>query len=322
MGLLSSGHYTNYPPLNQLLFAVAAFLGGSSLIKTVVWLRIILIAADIGIVLIGTRLLRLLKLPALSIALYFLNPFVILELTGNLHFEGVMAFFLLLAVYLLGKNKWLMSSLSLAAGVLVKLLPVIALPLFIKRLGWNKAFLYGSIVAAVCIAGYLPFVSAGLVEKYGASVGLWFGKFEFNASVYYLVRWVGYQVVGYNIIETAGKILPLITLVAVLAMALLRKNEGIHTLISSIVFSFFIYLLFSTTVHPWYLTIPLLFSVFTRYRFMLVWSFLVFLSYSAYTNNDYKEQLWLVAAEYLIACGFLIYELVEREEIQSLELSD
>ncbi|OUS09589.1 hypothetical protein A9Q93_13630 [Nonlabens dokdonensis] len=322
MGALSSGHYTNYPPLNQLLFAAAAFLGGKSIVLTMVWMRVFIILAEVGIFIYGVKLLNLLGKPPYLILLYFLNPFVIIELTGNLHFEGVMAFFMLLAVYNLFVSRHLRSALFLSYGILLKLLPVIALPLLIRRLNIKKAILYYLFVGIVIVLGFLPFYSSELIAKYSSSVGLWFGNFEFNASFYYIIRAVGYEITGYNIIQIAGKILPVITFFSIFVIALKRKNEVPEVLLISIVYSYFIYLLLSTTVHPWYLTIPLLFSIFTRYRFMLVWSFLIFLSYLTYSNNSYTENLWLILLEYALVIAMFMYEYYKKPKNHSLEVGN
>lgn len=69
------------------------------------------------------------------------------------------------------------------------------------------------------------------------------------------------------------------------------------------------YFLLSTTVHPWYVATPLLLSIFTKYNFPIVWSFLVMLSYSAYGKNGFDENLWLVALEYFVMVGVAVWEL-------------
>jgi hypothetical protein len=283
-------------------------------------MRVFIILADIGVFFYGVKFLKMLGRSPYLILLYFLNPFVIIELTGNLHFEGIMAFFVLLSVYFLGRSQQVASSLFLAGGVLLKLVPVIVLPLLIRRLKVKRAIAFYTVVAIAVLMGFIPFYSSDLIDKYSSSVGLWFGNFEFNASVFYLIRAIGFEYIGYDVIETAGKILPVLTFLSVVLIALFRKNEIPDVLMSSIVFSFFTYLMFSTTVHPWYITIPLLFSVFTRYRFMLVWSFFIFLSYNAYSNNDYTENLWLVGLEYVIVSAVFLWEVIGFNSNKALKV--
>ena len=83
---------------------------------------------------------------------------------------------------------------------------------------WKLTRFYG--VALIVFAlSFLPFLNSALLEHFSATLALWFQKFEFNASLYYVVRWVGFQVKGYNIIATAGKILPLIAVVGLFALS-------------------------------------------------------------------------------------------------------
>ena len=95
MGTLNASHFSNYPPLNQFFFGIAALFAGKSIVGSVVVLRMIVILADLGILYFGKKLLTKLGKDPHLIFWYFLNPFIIIELTGNLHFEGVMLFFVI-----------------------------------------------------------------------------------------------------------------------------------------------------------------------------------------------------------------------------------
>lgn len=324
MGALSAGNYTNYPPLNQLLFAMAGFVGGKSILGSVILFRVIIIAADLGILYFGKKILEHINLPAHRIFWFILNPLVIIELTGNLHFEGVMLFFLILSLYLLIQKRWILSAITFAASILVKLMPLIFLPLMIRyflknkdhKQGFLKLVGFYSVVGVTVLVGFLPFLSGSFFDNFGASMALWFQKFEFNASIYYIIRWLGFQDKGFNIIATAGKALPIVVILLLGIMAFFRRNDSLQELITTFLFGITIYFLFSTTIHPWYLITPLLLSVFTRYKYMLVWSVVVFLSYSTYSNPDFQENLWMIALEYFLVFSFIIYEFLNysREE--------
>ncbi|WP_423818060.1 mannosyltransferase [Salinimicrobium sp. TIG7-5_MAKvit] len=316
MGSLSAGYPTNYPPLNQFFFALAALFGGNSILASIVWLRIFIIAADIGIFYFGRKLLRNLKLSESNIFLYLLNPLIIIELTGNLHFEGVMLFFLLAALYFLRCQKWHFCAFFFSCSIAVKLIPLMFLPLLFRRLGWKKALGYYAATGIILLFFFLPFLSGVFAENFFSSINLWFQKFEFNAGFYYLIRWIGYEVEGYNIISYAGPTLAGVVFVSILIIAILERNHEMRGLLTSMMFGMFIYLSLATTVHLWYLATPLLLSVFTRYKFMQVWSLMVVLSYFAYSQPNYEENLWLIAAEYVVVFGVMFYEIFGHNKVK------
>ncbi|UCA57463.1 MULTISPECIES: glycosyltransferase 87 family protein [Aequorivita] len=323
MGALNASHFSNYPPINQLFFAIAALFAGKSILGSVVVLRVLIILADVGILYFGKKLLEKWNLPIKNIFWYFLNPFIIIELTGNLHFEGVMLFFFVWALYLLFKGKWLWAAILIGISVSVKLLPLLFLPLFLtyfindktqkvlEIFGVSIKRLAGfySVIGFTVVLVFLPFLSSEFIQNFSSTIALWFQNFEFNASVYYIIRWIGFQVVGWNIIGTTGKILPVFVLLFVLAIAFFRKNKTPQELMIGMLFAVSIYFLLSTTVHPWYIATPLFLSVFTKYKFPIVWSFVVMLSYYAYGKDGFDENLWLVTLEYAGVIGFAVWEI-------------
>lgn len=335
MGNLSASHYTNYPPVNQLCFAIAGLLSGKSITGSVVVLRIIIIIADIGTLYFGKKLLQNLGIAIHNIWLYILNPFIIIELTGNLHFEGVMIFFLIWSLYLLYKGSWIWAAIILALSISVKLIPLIFLPIFfqwftkhkISELSKNtflnmwkgtlKLISFYGIVLGTIVVLFLPFVSKQFIENYQATVGLWFQNFEFNASIYYIARWIGYKVVGWNMIKDIGRVTPILVLIFVTVISLFRNNKDFQKTITALLFGLSFYFFTTTTMHPWYVATLLIVSVFTNYRFTVVWSFMMIFSYTAYQNEGYKENLIFVALEYIVVYGFLFYEIWNQAKIKS-----
>jgi alpha-1,6-mannosyltransferase len=317
MGSLNASHYSNYPPINQLCFALAALFAKTSVLGSVIVLRIIIIGADLGILYFGKKLLERLNLPTKNIFWYFLNPFIIIELTGNLHFEGVMLFFVIWSLYLLDKKRWVLAAILLGVSVSVKLLPLLFLPLFYKYLAPDGLFKKGFwkmkkfywVTLATIVFTFAPFASKTFISNFSATIGLWFQNFEFNASVYYIIRWIGFQTVGWNIIATVGLILPMVVFICIVLLAVFRKYNTTQKLITGMLLAVSIYFLLATTVHPWYITTPVLLSVFTKYIFPLLWSFMICFSYAAYGANGFNENLSLVAIEYSVVISVALWEI-------------
>ena len=310
--LNSPDYYSVYPPLCQYIFGLSAKINGANLAANIVTMRAFILLAESGSIILLYKLAKKLEFPPYLISIYAFNPLVIIELTGNLHFEAVMIFFLLLAVYLLitGRQVWSAASFALAVGT--KLVPIIFLPLLIKRIGWARSLRYFAIVGAGMLLLFSPFLNSQSIRHFISSLGLYFQKFEFNASIYYLVRLIGYQITGYNIIAVSGIVLGAISVSIILAIAFREKVVNWPWLLSNMLFCATVYFFFATTVHPWYLTTLVMLAVFTGYRYPLVWSFMVMLSYAAYRTFPYAENLWLVAIEYSVVAGWLAYEMLVR----------
>jgi hypothetical protein len=312
MGSLSARHFSNYPPLNQFAFALAAVLGGKSILGSVIAMRGILIFADVGIFYFGRKLLKNLNRSPHLIFWYFLNPLIIIELTGNLHFEGLMLFFFIWAMYLISVNKWKRAGLVYACSIAVKLVPLLFLPLFLKHLGFKKSILFFLLVGGTCLLLFLPFYSPEFIDNYSKTIGLWFSNFEFNAGIWNGVKYIGKQFDAkpWELIKTYGKITPILTIAMVLLFTLLRKNQKLSTLLTSMLWILTLYYFMSTTVHPWYIIFLVALAIFTEYRYALLWSVVVILSYFAYSKTDFEENLWLLTIEYLTIYAYILYEII------------
>ena len=299
---------TSYPPLNQLIFSLEAPLGDKSIWGPVIAMRTVIIFADVGILYFGRKLLQRLNRPTHLIFWYFLNPLVITELTGNLHFEGVMLFFLVWSLFLFVQGRWKSGALVYALSIAVEMIPLMFLPLFAFYFGWKKCLKFYLLIGISLILLLLPPQS---IAHYSGAIGPWFINSEFNAGLFNVVKKIAlhFDVPRDGLIGAYEKIVPYIMILWVLLLTFLRKNRAFPILLSSMMWILLGYYCLATTVHPWYIVPLLLLSLFTGYRFPIVWSVVVVFGYYAYGNPNLKENLALLFIEYILVYGFLIYEL-------------
>src|SRR5687768_17390984 len=97
--LNSRNRFSSYPPICQFVFWLSAEVSPNSIYGSMLVMKIILLLFEIGTLFLIKKLLETMHLPTRTMLVYTLNPLVILEIIGNLHFEGVMIFFLLLAFF-------------------------------------------------------------------------------------------------------------------------------------------------------------------------------------------------------------------------------
>jgi len=318
--LNSQQYFTIYPPVSQFIYALGAALFGTQLPGNVVVMKGVMLTAELGTFWVMKKLLRHFNLSLKWLLLYALNPLIILELTGNLHFEGVMIFFLLSAYYLFLKNKLWPAALCFLLAVNTKLIPLLLMPYLVFSLGWKRAAGLTGILAVGTLGLHLPFLDQTFITNFADSLGLFFQTFEFNASIYYLVRWVGFQVEGYNIIQTAAPRLALLGTGIIITLSWIYRRISLHNLPVIYIVLLGIYYLFSTTVHPWYVSSLVAFVPLAGLMYPLAWSAVIPLSYFAYSTPSYTENLWLIAAEYLIVAGVTIFDFYYRKELRGQSL--
>ena len=297
--LNSPDYYTIYPPVAQGVFTVAVWLSPGSWYGAAVVMKAFLLLCELGTGWLLYRLLLGFDLPPARLLYYWLNPLILIELIGNLHFEAAMVCFLLLSLYCLTRSNYGGAAGGMALAIGSKLLPLMLLPFLLQRL-WGRPFwmFFGTLAAGLAVL-FLPLLlGGGFLEGFGGSLDLYFRKFEFNASLYYLLRAYGFYDVGWNQIARYGPTLAALAAAVIFIVALSDRTTDWRSLPGLWLAAFVIYLLCATTVHPWYLAVPIALCGFTGWRFPLVWSFLIMLTYISYTTVPYRENLWLVGVEY------------------------
>ena len=311
--LNSPEYFTVYPPLSQAIFALTTFLGGGRVYFISLMTGIFVLLAEAGTIYAIKGLLKRYKKNQNMVLWYAFNPLIIIELSGNLHYEAFMIFFIVLSIALLSSRNFVMAGVMFGLAVSVKLIPLIFLPLFIRRLPWKNLIYFYAAVGITVILLCIPFVSRELITGINDSIGLYFHTFEFNASIYYLLREVGWYEEGFNIIRTAGPRLALLTFGVILLYSRIEKLHPVR-IFDAFLWVMVLYFSLATTVHPWYLATLVAMAVFTEYRFPVVWSGLIFLTYVGYTAEFFKENYVVVIIEYSIVLIMLLLEVRKKEK--------
>ena len=168
---------TIYPPLAQFIFAAA-----SSLSYSIGSMKAVFILFDLATIsrTAAHPCLRL-RMSPLRVAVYALNPLVIVEFSGSGHLDSAGIFFMMLALYLCLKRKSLWSAAALALSFLVKLFPVLLLPALLRK---KKA---ASVLVFLCLAlaAFLPFLDAG--KGLFHSLGIYTRDWMFNSPLHTLL---------------------------------------------------------------------------------------------------------------------------------------
>ena len=307
----SPNYFSIYPPLHQFFFYIAS-LSGEKLLNNILLLRVGIMVFDFLNLYLLYNILTLLGQPISKVWLYAFNPLVVIELTGNLHFEGLVLTGILSLLYFRIKNETGLASLGWSFAIGIKLTPLMLGPLLLRAWKKDKVILFLFLSATAITLFLLPLYFSDGFQKFWQSFRLFQSSFEFNASVYYVIIWLAGFFIDYNPIAYVGPALSLLAFASIVFFSLRFKVQSFDNLALGIVYVYFIYLLSQNVVHPWYIIPAFGVSILTRSNVFLVWTFLVFLSYYAYSNKDFEECTAFLIVEYGILFMFISKEIYFR----------
>lgn len=303
----SQEYFTVYPPANQFFFWLAN-LTGDKVTTITISMKAFILMMEVCSIFIINDLLRRFNMPTKYTLIYALNPLVIIEFTASLHFEAAMIFFLLLAFWLIQKKMIWLSSLAFAMAICSKILPVIFLPFIIPLLGWKKGGLYTITTLLFCLLSFIPFWEDHLFWNILESLKLYFGQFEFNSSIYklfepyYTVRWV-----------------PSLLFIIFYAWFWFKYQQSIDwkKIMPALLAILSVYFLCASTVHPWYIATLMVFACFSVFKYPIVWSAMLPLTYITYIDKDhYLQQHWVNVVEYVFLVIIVLFEFfIQRKNV-------
>jgi hypothetical protein len=155
------------------------------------------------------------------------------------------------------------------------------------------------------IAAY--YLDWDMTHNMAQSFDLYLRNFQFNSSLFQLSLHTASHWIPHYTVETVGPWISALMIFLILLVALFRKAKDWEGYFETLLFILSIHLLFASTVHPWYIINLLAVSIFTRYRYPVVWSFMAMLSYFMY-SNELIEVGWVIAIEYAVVLSYFLWE--------------
>ena len=162
-----------YPAGAQLFFRAVTAIQESTFA-----LKIAFVVCEFAIVFVLLDVLHCNRQGAHLVLAYAWNPLLAIEVAGSGHIDIVGALLLLVSAAALGRRWRVTAAVGLGLAVAVKLLPVVLLPLYWKRVRIRDAALAAAVVGLL----YVPFLNHGRIPI--GSLGAYVQSFRFNGPVF------------------------------------------------------------------------------------------------------------------------------------------
>lgn len=308
-GTNSPGYYSIYPTVSQTIFWVASYSSSPNK-GNLIAMRFFLLLAEVISFFVLRRLLISQQKSSILTAIYWLNPLVIIEIIGNLHFEGIAITFILITLLFIAKSQLIKAGIILSLAIATKLNPIFFLGATFTTLKLKNQILFSSIALLSTFILFTFYMDLEGFLNFKESFGLYFAWFSFNSGVMSFIKITVNYLTGYNIISTLSLIFPFITLFLMGIITFRKKKESIA---EKLLLLFFIYFSFSPIVHPWYITVIIPLAILSNKIYPLVWSVLIFLTYSAYKVDGFQENHLFTWATYLIV--FTLFFIERRKNL-------
>jgi hypothetical protein len=162
-----------YPAGAQLFFRAV-----TAIHESIFALKVAFVVCDLAIVLVLLDLLRCSGRGAHWVLAYAWNPLLATDVAGSGHIDIVGVLLLLVSVAALVRRWRAAAALAFGLAVSVKLLPIVLLPLYWRRVRMRDAALAAVVVGLL----YVPFFNHGRIPI--GSLGTYVQRFRFNDPVF------------------------------------------------------------------------------------------------------------------------------------------
>ena len=162
-----------YPPGAQLFFRAV-----TAIHESIFALKVAFVVCDFAIVFVLLDILRWTRQGQHWVLAYAWHPLLATEVAGSGHIDIVGVLLLVVSAAALGRRWRTIAAVAFGLAVAVKLLPIVLLPLY-----WRRVRVRDGVLAAIIVGLlYMPFLSHGRIST--GSLGTYAQSFRFNDPVF------------------------------------------------------------------------------------------------------------------------------------------
>ena len=239
-----------YPAGAQLFFRAVTAIQESTFA-----LKVAFVICDLAIVLVLLDVLRCNRQEAHLVLAFAWNPLLAIEVAGSGHIDIVGALLLLVSAAALGRRWRATAAIAFGLAVGVKFLPIVLLPLYLRRVRVRDAALSAAVFGLL----YVPFLNHGRIPI--GSLGTYVQNWRFNGPVFAMLDHV-----------VSPKLLAGFAVLAGLVTATWLKRAGQEWSPDVFAWPMAASLLCAPAVFPWYLLWVLPFLTSASTLLIIVWT--------------------------------------------------
>jgi alpha-1,6-mannosyltransferase len=269
-----------YPAGAQLFFRAV-----TSVHESIFALKVAFVVCDLAIVFVLLDVLRCTRQGQHWVLAYAWHPLLAIEVAGSGHVDIVGVLLLLVSAAALLRRWRAVAAVSFGLAVAVKLLPIVLLPLYWKRVRMRDAALAAVVVALL----YAPFFNHGGIPI--GSLGIYVQRFRFNDQVFATLERVA-----------APQLLAgLAVLVGFLTVIWMRRKSAEGSS-DAFVWPMAVSLLCAPVVYPWYMLWLVPFIRSTSTMPIMIWTLSIIPTYYVWhlrtLGRPWLVPGWIMMLEY------------------------